>query len=419
MGIAAALSLEREDHAVLSARAAYPLRLSLHPLRAGTIEDGHVKVRVESEEIPLTDFDPLLPLDIGLGGFLTIALTGEGPVRDYSLDGKFVTRDLDVAVADKAEIVAESDVRLSGSRAHPVIKGDVKIRRGLIRVPDMPKNLHAREGKALLWRDSFTAAAPDTTAVPRAATEDAKQEEKRRFAGELDVSIRIPSEFWIRGKGLNIELAGDLNIQEKNGRPFITGELRAIRGDFIVLGRTLDLERGTVTFYGGDETNPSLDISLTTNVEDTKIEILFSGTAQKPRIDMRSEPDMSETDIVSVLLFGSSVGDLDDDQADLAKQRSTEMLASVGAAKLQEEIGGKGVDVVTVKSAGADNEGSAVSLGKYLNPRTLLSYAYPLDTQSQASVSLEYFLKGRFVVKSTYETHEGLGSIGLGWSKDY
>ena len=419
-GLSAAIRLERGGRTVLSARGAYPLEVSLHPLRAGVIEGGRVEARIDSEVLPLTDFDPLLPLDIGLGGSAAIALTADGPVHDFSLGGKIETKDLNIAVADKAEVLAKSDVRLSGTRSRPVIEGGIEITRGLIRVPDMPKNLHAREGKALLWSDSLSAAASDTVLASGPVAENAKPKEKSRFAGELGVSIRIPSQFWIRGKGLDIELAGDLHVEEKGGRPFITGDLRAIRGDFIVLGRTLDLERGTVTFYGGDETNPSLDISLTTNVEGTKIEIIVSGTAQKPQIEMRSEPDMSETDIMSVLLFGQSSNDLDDDQADLVKSRSTEMLASLGAAKIQEEIGGElGVDVVTVKSAGVDNEGSAVSLGKYLNPRTLLSYAYPLDSQSQASVSLEYFLKGRFVVKSTYDIHEGLGSLGVGWSKDY
>jgi len=421
-GLAASFRLERERRPVLSVRAAYPLHVSLNPYRVRIPEDGRVDVRVESEEIPLSDFDPLLPLDIGLGGYITLAFKGEGPVHDFTLDGKIATRDLEISMADKARLVAKSDVRLSGTSARPVIKGDVEIASGLIRVPDMPKTLHAREGKAILWRDSLTAAAPDTAdtaAATRTVTRGAGEKEKRRFAGEIDVSIRIPSGFWIRGKGLDIELAGDLNVREKDGRPIVTGELRAMRGDFIVLGRTLNLERGTVTFYGGDETNPSLDISLTTNVEGTKIEILFGGTAQKPRIDMRSEPDMPETDIVSVLLFGSGVDNLDDNQADLVKKRSTEMIASLGAAKLQEEIGGElGVDVVTVKSTGADSEGSAVSLGKYLNPRTLLSYAYPLDSQSPAFVSLEYFLKGRFVVQSMYD-NEGLGSLGVGWSKDY
>jgi hypothetical protein len=419
-GLAAVLRLERAGRTVLSARAASPLEASLHPPRMHVVEDGIVEVQVESEEIQLGDFDPLLPMDIGLGGTVKIALAADGPVRDFSLDGRVVTRDFNVAAAGKAEVVAVSELRLSGSSARPVIKGDIKITGGLIRVPDMPKNLHAREGKAYLWRDSLAAAVLDTVPAPAAASVETKQDGKGRFAGEFDVSIRIPSAFWIRGKGLDIELGGDLNVREKNGRPFITGELRALRGDLIVLGRTLDLERGTVTFYGGDETNPSLDISLTTNVEGTKIEILLSGTAQKPRIDMRSEPDLSQTDIMSVLLFGQSSGDLDDEQTDLVKSRSTEMLASLGAAKVQEEIGGElGVDVVTVKSAGANNEGSAVSLGKYLNPRTLLSYAYPLDTQSQPSVSLEYFLKGRFVVRSTYDIHDGLGSLGVGWSKDY
>ena len=147
-GLAAGLRLEREGRAVLSARAVYPYQVSLHPLRAGIVEDGRVEVRVESEEIQLADFDPLLPMDIGLGGSVAVALTADGPVHDFSLDGKIETKDLDITVADRAEILAKSDVRLSGSRARPVIEGDLEIRRGLIRVPDMPKNLHAREGKA-------------------------------------------------------------------------------------------------------------------------------------------------------------------------------------------------------------------------------------------------------------------------------
>jgi translocation and assembly module TamB len=243
--------------------------------------------------------------------------------------------------------------------------------------------------------------------------------ETRAIQPDIDVSIRIPSGFWIRGKGLDIELGGDLDIRQKNGKPIVAGELRALRGTLVILGRTLDLERGTVTFYGEDEINPSLDIVLTTTVESNKIQILFGGTVRKPQVNLTSEPDMSESDIMSVLLFGCTFDDLDDDQAGLVKNRSAEMIASLGAVKLQEELGGQlGVDVLTVTSTGEDQEGTAVSFGKYLNARTLLSYAYSLDSESQSYVSLEYFLKGRLVVRSTYD-NEGVGSLGVGWSKDY
>jgi autotransporter translocation and assembly factor TamB len=95
------------------------------------------------------------------------------------------------------------------------------------------------------------------------------------------------------------------------------------------------------------------------------------------------------------------------------------MIASLGAAKLQEEFGGQvGVDVVSVKSTGRDNEGAALAVGKYLNPRVLLSYAQALDAESDSFVSLEYFLRGRFKLESTFG-QRGQTSLGIGWSKDY
>jgi len=229
MGLAAALRLEREGRAVLSARAAYPYRVSLHPF-------GQAWSMTEASRCWSNRRKFRSPISIRCfprhraRGIRQDRLTAGGPVHDFSLDGKIETTNLDIAVADKVEVLAKSDIRLSGSRAHPVIKGEMEIKRGLIRVPDMPKNLHAREGQAFLWSDSITTAPVDTTSALGAAAETTTPEEKRRFAGEIDVSIRIPSEFWIRGKGLNIELAGDLNVQEKNGMPFIKGQLRAIRG---------------------------------------------------------------------------------------------------------------------------------------------------------------------------------------------
>jgi translocation and assembly module TamB len=236
---------------------------------------------------------------------------------------------------------------------------------------------------------------------------------------DLDVNINIPSGFWIRGKGLDLELSGDLAIKQQDGKPTLSGELRVIRGTVVVLGRTLELERGVVTFYGGDEINPTLDVVLGAEIEGTKIQILFDGTAQKPELKFASEPEMPEADILSVLLFGRPYEQLDDGQANLMKDRSREMLISVGAARLQTELGGQlGIDVVTVKNTGEDNTSTALSVGKYLKPQVLLSYAYALDKDSDSFISLEYFLKGQFKVETIFG-NQGQTSLGIGWSKDY
>ena len=76
------------------------------------------------------------------------------------------------------------------------------------------------------------------------------------------MTIEIPNSFWIRGQGLEVQLAGDLRTGLRDGVPRVVGELRALSGQLEVVGARLQLDRGLVTFYGGDTTNPSLDLEL-------------------------------------------------------------------------------------------------------------------------------------------------------------
>jgi hypothetical protein len=410
-GIEGRIDVTRDSSAVLIATMDYPLVLCLDPPSARPIAGGDLRLDVDSDGISAGDLDPLLPADIGLGGLVRIHIEGSGPREKAALAGSVVTDDFEVVVAEKARVLAKAKIALSGSTARPELKGEIEIKSALINVPDRPKGLHPFEGGALLL--------PDTTHAQRPAEPAPARGRRAPLKSDIDLDIRIPNGFWIRGKGLDIELSGDLSVKQKDGAPVITGELRAIRGTLAVLGRSFALERGTVTFYGGDEINPSLDVSLSTTVEETKIEILVGGTAQKPTVAMESDPEMSEADIVSVLLFGKPYGSLDEGQEDLVKKRSTEMLVSLGAAKLQAELGEQlGVDVVTVSSAGPGDDRTTLSLGKYLSPRVLLSYAYAMGTESDSYVHLEYFLRGRFKVESAFG-FGGRTALGVGWSKDY
>lgn len=417
-GLTAAVRLLRENRPVLTAAASYPLTVQLNPPLATAIEGKDLHVQVDGDSIPLADFDPLLPLDIGLGGRLQLALTAEGPPENPAINGSVTSRRLEVSVAQQGQSRAHADMRIEGTRLRPVIRGDIQIDNALIRVPDLPKDLHPIEGDAILDRED----GPDTTGGFQTAPPEQTVEDRMDVGDQTDieVTVRIPNGFWIRGKGLDMELTGDLNLVQRGGQAVVTGELRAIRGTLVMLGRTLQLERGTVTFFGGDEINPSLDIVLTTTIDNTEIKILFGGTVQKPQMNLNSIPEMQEADIVSLLLFGRSYQNLDDSQTDLVQQRSTEIIASVGAVKLQEELGGQmGIDVVSVKSTGRDNESAALAFGKYISPRVLLSYAYALDSSADSFLSLEYFIKGQFKIESTYGNREGQSSLGVGWAKDY
>jgi translocation and assembly module TamB len=285
------------------------------------------------------------------------------------------------------------------------------VENGLIRIPDPPEELHPTEGTAFLLPD--TATAPDSTAtVPRRPVEVGGE-------GEVDVTIRIPSGLWIRGQGLDAELAGELRLHRRGDLPTLTGELRAVRGTLILLGRSFQLDRGSVVFYGDDEANPSLDVRLTATIDGVVVGVTITGTALEPELSLTSEPEMPEGDIMSYLVFGRPLDNLDQDQVNLVERRAAEVAAAMGAVKLQEGLSKQlGVDMVTIRSGRAEDESSAIVVGKYLSPRLLVKYERLLEEQAAQFINLEYLLTRRLKIETLYGAQDRQG-IEVEWSNEY
>jgi len=414
-GMEGRLRLVRDGRVVLKGEARYPGRVALYPF-AFAVAGGDLHYDVRADSLALEEFDPLLPLDMALKGILTLGLRGGGDVRRPSIEGDLSARDLTVSVAQRARVTAHTRMTVSGDLAAPVVKGAIDIQRGLIRIPDLPPNLHATKGEAILLEDSLGAVVRDDSSQAHRGERSKEKPAGRR--PEFDVSVNIPGAFWIRGKGLDLELAGNLRIVQEQGTPTILGELRAVRGTLTLLGRKLTLEEGEVVFSGGDEINPSLSVTLSTRIDEYTIRILFGGTVQDPKVFLSSSPEMEEGDIMAVLLFGKPLDQLDDDQANHMQKRSAEVAVALGAAELQKEMSGQlGVDVFSYEAGETEEGKGAFTFGKYLSPQVLLSYVRSLDDVDDSYISLEYFLRGRFKIQSIHGKKQS--GIGVGWAKDY
>ena len=55
--------------------------------------------------------------------------------------------------------------------------------------------------------------------------------------------------------------------------------------------------------------NPSFDLTLAARVSEYDISIKLTGTALEPEIELTSNPARSESDIMSLLLFGINQGE--------------------------------------------------------------------------------------------------------------
>ena len=189
----------------------------------------------------------------------------------------------------------------------------------------------------------------DDVRVVRAG--DDKQAASSPLQIGMDVKFDMGPRFYITGMGLDAGLLGSIRIQMNDGRLTGMGALRTRGGGIEAYGQKLRLSRGVLTFQGRLD-NPLLDIEALRTGEQVEAGVKVSGTAQRPRIDLVSYPDVSDVEKLSWLVLGRGPDEGGNDTA---------LLLSVGTALLG---GGEpfykqfGLDDVSVRTGSLGSSGS-------------------------------------------------------------
>jgi translocation and assembly module TamB len=160
---------------------------------------------------------------------------------------------------------------------------------------------------------------------------------------DMDLNVDLGSRFYLTGMGLDTLLAGSIRIRYVDNRLSGTGALRTRAGRIDAYGQRLQLRRGSVTFQGSLD-NPLLDIEALRTGDQVEAGVRISGTAQRPRIDLISYPDVSDEEKLSWLVLGRPPD---------ASGNDTALLVSVGTALLgdgQPFYKQFGLDDVTVRN---------------------------------------------------------------------
>lgn len=234
----------------------------------------------------------------------------------------------------------------------------------------------------------------------------------------LDLQARAPSAMMVTGLGLDSEWSARMRIGGEPTNPRILGRADLIRGDYEFAGRTFDLDRGAIRFDGSVPANPALDIQANANVQGLNATIRVTGTALKPEIGFTSVPALPEDELLSRLLFGTSITSLS----------APEALQLAGAvAALQD--GGDGLNPINAirRAAGLDRlrilsadpqtgQQTALAAGKFINRRTYVEIIS--DGAGYSATRAEFQFTRWLSVLSTISTI-GRQSVNVRVTRDY
>lgn len=118
-----------------------------------------------------------------------------------------------------------------------------------------------------------------------------------------DIGIR-------RDTTLDVVIQGRVKV-DIAGETKVTGQIRLTRGRLELEGRIFTVDRGLVSFTGGDPSNPYIQaMAHWDSPTKTRVYAEFSGTPTSGKLTLRSEPALSQDEILSLVLTGTSNGQI-------------------------------------------------------------------------------------------------------------
>jgi translocation and assembly module TamB len=214
-----------------------------------------------------------------------------------------------------------------------------------------------------------------------------------------DLTLVLGDRVTIDTLGLVGRLSGSLRtVADDTGFARGTGELQVEEGKYTAYGRKLDIERGKLQFRNGPLNDPAIDLRAIKKFPDITAGVNVRGTLRAPRMTFFSEPMVSQSQIVSLLIAGGSLDSVQNaDPTQRGAEARNNMLLQ-GSALLFQQFGGKvGLDDVSVESD-LNNETSLV-LGRYLSPRLYVSYGISL-AEAINTIKMRYTIGDHWTIKT-------------------
>ncbi len=277
---------------------------------------------------------------------VTGAVTLKSALEEVGLDLEVRARDF--LAVNRRDVTARlsGTAEIRGSYGRPRISGDLTVEQGEMRVEEV-----ARSVEVLDLSDPTFLTAIDTTAF---LLRPILRPNRNPFLQNLrleDLTLTMARNSWLRGRQLNIEMAGTLEVFWDRTAQNLTflGALDAVRGTYSVFSRQFQVQEGTVSFPGVPGINPDLNIRALNRLRTPKNEQLeiiatVEGSLLAPRVSLsgNSAFPIGEDDLVSYLIFGQPAYAVGAGQSAEASERATALkgaTANLAVGLFSSELG--------------------------------------------------------------------------------
>jgi translocation and assembly module TamB len=237
------------------------------------------------------------------------------------------------------------------------------------------------------------------------------------FMDNLKLNIGLHSNGGVNlvSRTLSLQATANLDVRGTAAEPVVLGRVNVSGGDLIFRGNRYILQGATLDFINPVRTQPVVNASVTTTIQQYNIEMRFWGPADHLHTNYASDPALPPADVINLLAFGTTTeasaanpnppGNLGAESL-IASQVSSQITSRV------EKIAGisqLSIDPVLAGSGSGQNPGARVTIQQRVTSNLFVTFSTDVtSTQSQA-IQLQYKMSPRTSFSATRDQNGGFG----------
>lgn len=351
-----------------------------------------------------------------------ISLTGDLAFDSTIVTGTIISSSLQadadnfyVARSRNYELLIDANTFLKMGQSNPEFGGRVKVLRSDVYLPGIinRETDDGEENEPMLVqalnekRDSTSLV--QSKEVVKKDKNDSKSAMLNDVTGRLNIEIQRNT--WIRSNDMRLEVRGDVDIVKTGPYFELFGELRIVRGHYILYGKKLNIKESEVIFEGGEKLDPTLNFNAEyvyrgSDREKRYLDLMVTGKLSEPEISFKlDEAEITETDGISVLLFGATSDEMGyGEQNGLVGSIGSNAVASLITSQLSRTIGAQlNLDMIEV-TATENWKSAAFVVGKYITNDIFVIYERGFGEEegneiTPETITVEYELNDKLFLR--------------------
>jgi translocation and assembly module TamB len=235
------------------------------------------------------------------------------------------------------------------------------------------------------------------------------------LAQNIRLNLAVRSTNYINLVSRTLSIGGSANLQVRGtaAEPVILGRVNLNNGDVILNGSRFVLNGGTVQFVNPSETEPVVNISLNTTIQEYKIFMKFNGPVDQLRTSYSSDPALPSADIINLLAFGKTTEANSANPSAPANQAAESLVASQVSSQVTSRVskvaGISQLSIDPVLSGGSSQgpPGANITIQQRVTGNLFVTFSSNVASTQSQTIQGQYQVTPKIAVSTTRDQNGG------------